>query len=73
MTSLIPTPSPGFIADSIQRMRSELLHLETLCSGHYIGGNAAGDLKDMAKRLEALTQPRKGYLQHDARRLDNAA
>lgn len=71
---LIPTPSPGLVEDLISRLRRDISWLELQCQGYYITHpTAVADLKDAAERLEALTQPRKGYLQHDARRLDNAA
>jgi hypothetical protein len=72
-TSLIGTPSVGAILNGIERIASEVRRIESESVGHYIAGRAGDDLKELAKRLENLTKPNKGFLPGPARELRDAA
>ena len=55
-------PGIGYVMDSIERIRAEVSRLETELIGHYMAGPKAEEFKELAERMIALTQPRKGHL-----------
>ena len=56
----------GVLHDSLARIRMDLLALEHTLSGHFLQGQIAADVRELAGRLTNLTMPRKGHLQPPA-------
>lgn len=60
-TSLVGPLNTAIVRDCLDRIRTDLRRLEGEASGHCLTGNA-GELRDLAKRLENLCSPTKGHL-----------
>lgn len=56
------TPSIGYITSAIERIRQSVADLEREMLGHYMTGPGAEEFRELAERMVALTQPRKGHL-----------
>jgi hypothetical protein len=60
-------PNRWFLSKSLEDARVAIRDLERLMSNFHFVDAAAEDVRDLAKRLDALTRPDKGHLKDGAK------